>query len=79
MLGKPLIMVRGTVMCDVIEKEGIGVLIDCNIEGLRQGITELLNNKNEWNNKRTIMEKLYSEKYSWKIMEKRLLALYEQL
>ena len=77
MLGKPLIMVKGTGMSEVVEKNNIGVLIDYNKAGVREGIRRLVNKKNEWDSISVKMKNIYEKRYSWNIMEKRLLKLYE--
>lgn len=77
MLGKPLIMVKGTGMSEVVEENKIGVLIDYSKAGVREGIEKLVNRENEWDSISVKMENMYEERYSWNIMEKRLLMLYE--
>ena len=78
-LGKPLIMVRGTGMSNVIEKNDIGVLIDYCENGFISGLEKLKNRKKDWFDMGRRMKNLYYEKYSWSEMGKRLCSLYEEL
>ena len=79
MLGKPLIMVKGTGMSEVVDENGIGVLIDCNEKSLKRGLEILIGRREEWPDIRIKMNNMYNEMYSWKIMEKRLTELYSEL
>lgn len=79
MLGKPLIMVKGTGMSEIVENNNIGEVIDFNKKSLENGIKNLVNRKDEWNEINKNMKKIYKEKFSWEEMEKRLLKLYEEL
>ena len=79
MLGKPLIMVKGTGMSAVVEKYGIGELISYGTEGFREGLFTLIQRKGEWEKLGVLMQRLYWEMYSWEQMENRLLQLYEEL
>lgn len=78
-LGKPLIMVRGTGMADMVEKEQTGVLIDYSEQGFVKGLHELLYKRQEWLDMGRRMENLYYNRFSWSEMEKRLLGLYKRL
>ena len=64
MLGKPLIMVKETGMSNVVEENNIGELID---------------RQNEWASIKNKMHEIYNKRYSWNVMESRLLALYKDL
>lgn len=79
MLGKPVIMVRGTGMSDCVEEHKIGSLIDYSKEGFSKGLSELIERKQEWGIIKEKMNRLYSEKYSWNKMKRRLLELYANL
>lgn len=79
MLGKPIIMVKGTGMSDVVMENDIGVLIDYSKEGFAKGIKTLVNRQSEWHEITERMRSLYKEKYSWNEMEKRLVDLYKGL
>lgn len=76
MLGKPIIMVKGTGMSDVVEKYDTGVLIDYSEEGFLEGISKMLERKNEWEIMSQRMKELYKRKYSWQTMKKKLTDLY---
>ena len=79
MLGKPIIMVRGTGMSDVVEKNSIGELIDFDEEGFKTGVKRLINRRDEWETMSTKMKKLYEDQFSWEKMQDRLTALYSEL
>lgn len=78
-LGKPLIMVKGTGMSNIVKEEKIGVLIDYNEDGFKRGLKELIDMRKEWGNMEKRMKEIYTEKFSWKTMEKRLTDLYERI
>ncbi len=79
MLGKPLIMVKNTGMSQIVKDNNIGELIDYTAESFENAITNLINRKAEWNEISVKMNKLYSDSFSWEIMEKRLIKLYDNL
>lgn len=79
MLGKPVIMVRGTGMSDEVEKNDIGVLIDYSEDSFAYGIHSLLEKRNEWDRISETMKHIYKTKYNWDIMKKRLADLYSEL
>lgn len=79
MLGKPVVMVRGTGMSQIVEENDVGVLIDYSKEGFVNGVRQLVAGKEKWNDMGKKMKKLYEEKYSWSEMERRLLKLYDML
>ena len=78
-LGKPLIMVKGTGMSEVVESERIGVVIDYSEEGFSQGLNKLLQMDEEWGDMSARMKILYMEKYNWDVMKKRLIHMYEKI
>lgn len=79
MLGKPVIMVRGTGMSDVVEEQDLGVLIDYSEKSFSEGLTKLLDRKNEWQIMGEKAKLIYKEKYNWDEMRNRLKDLYENL
>lgn len=79
LLGKPLLMVKGTGMSEVVEKERIGEVIDYSEEGFATGVQKLLVLEGEWDEISVRMKKLYFERYNWDVMKKRLIQLYEEL
>lgn len=78
-LGKPILMVKNTGMSNIVLQENIGEIIDYNENSLKNGICKLISRKKEWPKMKIRMNQLYDEKYSWKIMEERLLSLYEDI
>ena len=79
MLGKPVIMVRGTGMSEVIEENGIGECIAFSKEGFIGGINRLIRRKDEWPTIGRRMKELYGNQYSWDMMEKRLMQIYTEI
>lgn len=79
MLGKPVVMVKGTGMSDYVEEYNIGKTINYNYESFKKGVNELINKKKDWESMSTKMQNLYAEQFSWAVMEDRLSILYEKL
>lgn len=79
MLGKPVIMVKGTGMSEEVAKHDIGVLIDYSEKGFESGVCELIARKEEWPRMSAAMKLLYEERYHWKVMEARITELYASL
>lgn len=79
MLGKPIIMAKGTGMAKIVENNNLGEVIDYNICSLENGINNLLENKNNWDKVSTNMKNMYLEKYSWIKMQSRLLHFYASI
>lgn len=78
-LGKPLIMVKNTGMSQVVQDNGLGILIDYNKQSLQEGIFKLIEDKHQWSAISNKMKLIYKNSYSWERMEKRLLSLYFKL
>lgn len=79
MLGKPVIMVKGTGMAEILEKEDIGVLIDYSEESFAKGVSTLIHRRKDWENMSRFMKNMYEKDFSWSEMEKRLLHLYDRI
>lgn len=79
MLGKPVMMVRETGMSQIVEDNGIGVLIDYSKEGFCTGINRLVELRDEWDLMGRKMKALYRQQYCWDEMERRLIQIYAQL
>lgn len=79
MIGKPLIMAKGTGFDDIIEKNKIGCTIEFSVEGVKQGLESMLDNKDRWRKMSTIENNLYNNEYSWEIMKARINELYSNL
>lgn len=79
MLGKPLIMVKGTGMYKVVKENEIGELMDYNISSLNTSIENLSKDRLRWPEISVKMKELYIKDYSWNEMEKRLIDLYDKL
>lgn len=79
MLGKPILMVKGTGMSEIVKQYDIGELIDYSEEGFITGLQRLINRKGEWAEMSDRMKRLYEEQFSWETMEGRLTDLYSEL
>lgn len=79
MLGKPLIMSKNIGMCNEILKNNLGELIDFSEEEFKKGLERLIKRKDEWSEISLKMKEIYNEKYSWNIMEKRIIELYKKI
>ncbi len=79
MLGKPVMMVKGTGMSEVVEKEGIGCLIEYSENGFSEGLHDLVRERERWNEMKKKMQSLYRAEYSWDRMKGRLLKLYDEI
>jgi glycosyltransferase involved in cell wall biosynthesis len=79
MLGKPVIMVRGTGMSEVVEENGIGELIEYSKEGFIDGVNRLIERKGEWHSIGYRMKEIYRNQYCWDEMERRLIQVYSDL
>jgi len=83
-LGKPLIMLHDTGMDGQVSGSGIGVVINGETpEEFRRSFAEaldlLIDKKDEWPAMAGRSRKLYAERFSWEIMEKRLIRLYDEV
>lgn len=79
MLGKPVIMVKGTGFDKIVEQEKIGCVIEYSQDSLKEGLEELLLHKEKWKEMGRRGKRLYQEEFSWEIMEKRLFSIYKEL
>lgn len=79
MLGKPVIMVRGTGMSEIVEDNAIGELIEYSKEGFIDGVNRLIRRKDEWPSMGSRMKEIYRNQYCWDEMERRLIQIYTDL
>lgn len=79
LLGKPLIMAKNTGMANIVSEKGYGEVIDYSFGSLENAIRNLIDKKSTWSNLSEKMKRNYVSEYSWDIMEKRLLSLYEEI
>lgn len=77
-LGKPVVMVKNTGMSEFVQNLSLGVLIDYSYEGFESGMSYLISHENDFNKMSKNAIKAYSM-FEWKIMEKRLCNLYDEL
>jgi glycosyltransferase involved in cell wall biosynthesis len=78
-LGKPLIMVKNTGMSQVVEQNNIGVLIDYDKNALIEGISKIVEKKEDWGGISERMKNIYEKEYSWKKMEEHLISFYSKI
>lgn len=79
MLGKPVLMVRGTGMSEVVEENAIGELIEYSKHGFIDGLNRLIERKDEWPLIGSRMKEIYRNQYCWDEMERRLIQIYMDL
>ena len=79
MLGKPVIMARGTGMSEVVAEKGIGELIEFSKEGFIDGVNRLIGRKDEWPLIESRMKEIYRNQYCWDEMERRLIQIYTEI
>lgn len=79
MLGKPLIMAKGTGCSEVIEAHDIGTLTEYDQDGVVQAIREIVRRKLDWSAMSDRAKRIYESKYSWESMSKRIQILYDKL
>ena len=79
MLGKPVIMVCGTGMSEIVEDNAIGERIEYSKEGFIDGVNRLIERKDEWHSIGNRMKALYRDQYCWDEMERRLIQIYAKL
>lgn len=79
MLGKPLIMAKGTGCSEVIEAHDIGTLTEYDQDGVVQAIREMVRRKLDWSAMSARAKQIYESKYSWESMSKRIQILYDKL
>ena len=80
MCGKPFLANRGTSTAAKVYEENCGLIVDANnIEEIGEAIIRLRDNPQLCEELGANARKAYEQKYSWKIMEQRLLSLYKKL
>lgn len=78
-LGKPILMCRNTGWDDLITENDIGVLIDSNEQGIRSGLEQLLEKRDQWKEMAQRSQKIYHTNYAWPKMAERILQIYQNL
>jgi len=80
MCGKPIIVNKDTTMSKIVKKWNCGLVVPYNnIEKIKESILKIKNDPNLKIELGKNGRRAYGEEYNWKIMEKRLLDLYEGL
>ncbi len=79
MCRKPILVNDGTTMADIVRKENCGLVVPYgDVEAIKHAILTLKDNPELCTQLGKNGRSAYEEKYSWKIMEKRLLTAYSQ-
>ena len=76
-LGKPIIVCNKTGVDHLVKKENIGFVIEYNADNFFKCLANLDNLKYDIISKKT--KKLYKEKYSWDVMENKILKLINKI
>ena len=80
MCGKPILVSKGTLAAEIIEKENCGLAVDCNsIKEIKEAILKLKENPELCRQFGKNGRRAYERQYSWKSMEQRLLEFYQEI
>ncbi|MBT9151538.1 MAG: GDP-mannose-dependent monoacylated alpha-(1-6)-phosphatidylinositol monomannoside mannosyltransferase [candidate division WS2 bacterium] len=80
MCGRPFLANKDTATADKVVKENCGLVVDGNdAEGIKEAIMKLRDNPELCEELGANARRAYEERYSWEIMEQRLLTLYQEL
>ena len=80
MCGTPILVNKGTSTAHKVHEENCGVVVDANnIEEIREAIIKLRADPELIRELGTNARKAYEDRYSWDIMEQRLLTIYGEL
>lgn len=80
MCGTPILVNRGTSTADKVLKENCGLVVDANnIEEIKEAIIKLRDNPELCEELGANGRRAYEERYSWEIMEQRLVDIYQEL
>jgi glycosyltransferase involved in cell wall biosynthesis len=76
MCGRPILVNKGTSTAKKVLEENCGLVVDANnIEEIREAIIKLRDNPELCRELGANGRRAYEERYSWEIMEQRLIAL----
>ena len=80
MCGRPILVNKGTSTAIKVYKENCGLVVDANnIEEIKEAIIKLRDNPELCKELGANARKAYEERYSWEIMEQRLVDIYREL
>ena len=80
MCGTPILVNKGTSTANKVREENCGLVVDANnVEEIKEAIIKLRDNPELCEELGANARRAYEQKYSWEIMEERLLALYQEL
>lgn len=80
MCGKPILVSEGTATARIVKEENCGLVVDCNnTDEIKNKIITLKKNPELCKRLGDNGKKAYEQKYSWALMEQRLLSLYQQI
>jgi len=80
MCHKPVLVSKDTAMAHIVEHENCGLVVDCNsVAEIRKAIASLKQDPELSQQLGANGRRAYEQKYSWKIMEERLIALYQRI
>jgi glycosyltransferase involved in cell wall biosynthesis len=80
MCGKPIIVNDDTTLANIVRKENCGLVVPYgDIEAIKDAILKLKNDSSLYRKLGENGRRAYDEKYSWDIMGKRLINIYDEL
>lgn len=80
-LGRPIIVARGTSMDVLVERYGLGFVVDYgDIEQIERALYAVANwDQERWRSFSTRVRRVFEEEFTWQIQARRLVALYREL
>jgi len=80
MCGKPIIVNDGLTMSNIVRKENCGLIVPYgDVRRIKEAIVNLKNDPELYQRLALNARKVYQNRYSWKIMENRLINVYNEL
>lgn len=80
MCGTPILVNKGTSTANKVHEENCGLVVDAkNIEEIKEAIIKIRDNPELCEELGANARKAYEQRYSWRIMEQRLVSLYQDL
>jgi glycosyltransferase involved in cell wall biosynthesis len=79
MCRKPILVGVGTSMAEIVARENCGLAVDCSLSGIKEAILRLKLDPELCRRFGANGRQAYEQRYSWEIMERRLVGLYNNL
>jgi len=76
---KPVVVTDVGSLGETVTEDGTGIVVHADKKSIAQGIKDLIENRNKYENAVLNMRRCVREKYSWKIVAEKTLHLYKDL